>query len=134
MLQSRRAFLGLILTVGAGLLVADGVIQLDPLMKNTASASSTNMKGQVATPEDQLFTVRVYYSMIEQYTDLSDEYFILQSPATLRNLIDTVVIRHPSMAQMVETMMILLNGVPAKPSAALKDGDEVQFIPLATGG
>jgi len=43
-------------------------------------------------------------------------------------------VRHPSMKQMMQMMLILLDGVPAKPTAALKDGDHVQLIPLTAGG
>jgi molybdopterin converting factor small subunit len=81
-----------------------------------------------------LITVKVYYSMMTQYTDLTEEYFVIQSPAVLQDLMNTVVVRHPSMAQMIQLMLTLLNGVPAKPSASLKDRDVIQFIPLSAGG
>jgi len=81
-----------------------------------------------------LITVRVYYSMMAQYVVLDEEDFVLQSPATVQTLIDTCTIRHPSVAQMVGTMFILLDGVPSRPSAGLKDGDTVQFIPMVAGG
>ena len=81
-----------------------------------------------------LITVKVYYSMMAQFTDLTEEYFVIQGPAVLQDLMNTVVIRHPSMAQMIQLMLTLLNGIPAKPSAALNDGDIIQFIPLSAGG
>jgi molybdopterin converting factor small subunit len=81
-----------------------------------------------------LITVRVYYSMMAQYIALDEEDFVLQFPATLQTLIDTCMVRHPSVAQMVGTMFILLDGVPSRPSAALRDGDTVQFIPMVAGG
>ena len=81
-----------------------------------------------------LITVKIYYSMMTQYTDLTEESFVIQSPAVLQDLMNTVVVRHPSMAQMIQLMLTLLNGIPAKPSASLKDGDVIQFIPLSAGG
>jgi hypothetical protein len=81
-----------------------------------------------------LITVKVYYTMMAQYTDLSEEIFVLQSPAVVRDLMNTCVVRHPSMAQMIDTMLILLDGAPSEPSAMLRDGDSVQFIPLTVGG
>jgi molybdopterin converting factor small subunit len=35
---------------------------------------------------------------------------------------------------MMQMMLILLDGIPAKATAQLKDGDNVQFIPLSAGG
>ena len=81
-----------------------------------------------------LITVKVYYSMMAQYTDLTEEYFVIQSPAVLQDVMNTVVVRHPSMAQMIQLMLTLLNGIPAKSNASLKDGDIIQFIPLFASG
>jgi len=72
--------------------------------------------------------------MMAQYTDLTEEYFVIQSPAVLQDLMNTVIVRHPSMAQMMQLMLTLLNGIPAKPNAPLKDGDVIQFIPMSAGG
>lgn len=41
------------------------------------------------------------------------------------------MVRHPPVAQMMATMMILFDGVPSKPTASLRDGDTIQFIPLS---
>jgi len=81
-----------------------------------------------------LITVKVYYSMMAEYTALDEEDFVLQSPATVQDLTKTVLVRHPSMAGMMGTMLTLLNGTAAKPSTPLTDGDIVQFISLAAGG
>ena len=78
--------------------------------------------------------MKVYYTMMAQYTDLSEEEFVLQSPALLQDLMNTCVVRHPEMAQMMGTMLFLINGISSKPSAVLRDGDIVQFIPLSAGG
>jgi molybdopterin converting factor small subunit len=106
------------------------------LFKNTAE----NLVVPCADPCEatdnraSLITVKVYYTMMAQYTNLSEEDFVLQSTANVKDLMSTCVVRHPSMAQMIGTMLVLLNGAPSKPSAALRDGDSVQFIPLSAGG
>jgi molybdopterin converting factor small subunit len=124
------------ITIGACLLlISDGVFNVNLLKKSVQDGL-----GAVAVTEEQtntrasLITVKVYYSMMAQYTDRDEEDFVLQSPSTLQELINTVVIRHPSIAQMVQTMLILIDGVAAKSTASLRDGDVVQFIPLSAGG
>jgi molybdopterin converting factor small subunit len=72
--------------------------------------------------------------MMAQYTDLTEETFVIQEPADLQDLMNTVVSRHPSMAQMMQMMLMLLNGVPARPKSLLNHGDVIQFIPLSAGG
>jgi molybdopterin converting factor small subunit len=115
--------------------VSDGLIDSESLKKNTPDlAGSLLGSGVVTKSKDSLITVKVYYSMMTQYISSSEEQFVLQSPATIQTLIDTSILRHPSIAQMMATMMILLNGVPTQPSASLRNGDTIQFIPLSAGG
>ncbi|MGA2791543.1 MAG: MoaD/ThiS family protein [Candidatus Bathyarchaeia archaeon] len=136
-MKSRRTFLrsAFSIAVGAGvLLISDGFTKA-PLAQIAGNLGSSSVSTNGSTESRaSLVTVTVYYSMIAQYTSANDEYFVLQGPATLQDLMDTVLVRHPSMRQMMQMMLILLNGVPAKPSASLKDGDRVQFIPLSAGG
>ena len=84
--------------------------------------------------EASLITVKAYYTLMAQYIDVDEEDFVLQSPAILQTLIDTCILRHPSVAQMAGTMFMLLNGGPSRPNATLTNGDIVQFIPLIAGG
>jgi len=135
---SRRTFLrsAFSIAVGAGvLLISEGVLTnaapLTQISRNLGAFSSTNDSTQSRA---SLVTVTVYYSMMAQYTSANEEDFVLQGPATLQDLMKTVLVRHPSMAQMMRMMLILLNGVPAKPSRSLKNGDRIQFIPLSAGG
>ena len=134
---SRRTFLrsAFSIAVGAGvLLISEGVLtnaSLTQISRNLGTFSSTNDSTQSRA---SLVTVTVYYSMMAQYTSANEEDFVLQGPATLQDLMKTVLVRHPSMAQMMRMMLILLNGVPAKPSRSLKNGDRIQFIPLSAGG
>jgi len=132
-LRSRRNFLRLAgsVAVGVGALIASNTL----LSMEHLRSDATDLAGAlVGADRASLITVTVYYSMMAQYTDLSEETFVLQSPATMQELIDTCLVRHPSMTQMVETMMILLDGVPASVTAQLKEGDTVQFLPLTAGG
>ena len=79
-------------------------------------------------------SVKVVYLQMAQYISTSDEYFVLQSPATLRGLLNNIAERHSSLTTMMANMWVLINGAPAKLSAPLKDGDEVDFIPVVVGG
>ena len=121
--------------VGLGaLLISDVLVGRE--LKNGADhpaasivALSDGLNGRAS-----LITVKAYYTMMAQYIDISEEVFVLQSPAILQDLLNTCIVRHPPMAQMRGTMLILLDGSPSRPGATLRDGDRVQFIPLIAGG
>lgn len=137
-MKSRRDFLRLAGSIAVGLsilLVSDGVAGTR-LLKNAAESQAAPFiaPNDAANSAASLITVKVYYTMMAQYTDLSEEIFVLQSPAIVRDLMNTCVLRHRSMAQMIDTMLILLDGTPSEPTATLRDGDTVQFIPLIAGG
>jgi molybdopterin converting factor small subunit len=115
-------------------LISDGLVGTQLL-----KGSVEDLTGSLGLPigsfsRASLINVKVYYTMMAEYTDLSEEEFVLQSPALLQDLMNTCVVRHPDMGQMIGAMLILLNGISSKPSAVLKDGDIVQFIPLSVGG
>jgi molybdopterin converting factor small subunit len=137
-LTSRRGFLRLAASIafGAGVLLISEGLASTQLLKNRAEdlAISSVAPGDSTNSRASLITVKAYYTMMGQYTDLAEENFVLQSPAILQDLMNTCVVRHPSMAQMMGTMLILLDGAPSKPSASLRDGDIVQFIPFTAGG
>jgi len=136
-MESRRTFLrrAACLAIGAGILLVGG-----DLTGVLSVPHAVHYLGTSITDNDppntraQLITVKVYYSMMAQYTDLTEEVFVLQKPAVLQDLMTSVTVRHPSMAQMMQMMLTLVDGIPAKPSALLKDGDVVQLIPLSAGG
>ena len=137
-MKSRRTFLrsAFSIAVGAGiLLISDGLTKAAPLTQIAGNFGSSSAATNGPTESRaSLVTVTVYYSMMAKYTSEVEEYFVLQSPATLQDLMNTVLVRHPCMTQMMQMMLILLDGVPAKPTASLKDEDRVQFIPLSAGG
>jgi molybdopterin converting factor small subunit len=97
--------------------------------------NGTNASFPFTTSVDNSFLkVKVCYLLMAQYIDTSQEYFALHSPANLLTLLSDVVNRHPTITGMIASMQILINGVTAQFSSTLKDGDEVDFIPLVTGG
>ena len=81
-------------------------------------------------------SVKVIYFQMQQFVNISDEYFDLPDPASLRNLLDAIVQRHSSLSsQMMATMLILVNNAPARGlDFTLNDGDVVDFVPLVAGG
>jgi molybdopterin converting factor small subunit len=137
-MRSRRSFLRLAASFAVG---AGGLLVFDSLINGTSLnqgfdglLASAVLPEVVANERSSLITVKVYYTMMAQYTDLTEEDFVLESPARLQDLVDTCVLRHQFLGQMMGTMLILLDGTPSKLSASLRDGDTVQFIPVSAGG
>lgn len=97
--------------------------------------ASTTQTQTVSNSGTSALAVKAVYHQMAQYVSMGDEYFVLQSPAYLRNLLDAVILKHPAISpQMIANMLILIDGAPAKTSATLQDGNEVDFIPLVAGG
>ena len=135
-MESRRTFLrrAACLTIGAGILLAGGdLIGVLSAPHDDHYSGTSTATNDPSNTRAQLMTVKVYYSMMAQYTDLTEEDFVIQRPAVVQDLLNCVVVRHPSMAQMLTMMLTLIDGVPAKPSASLKDGDVIQLISLSAG-
>jgi molybdopterin converting factor small subunit len=78
--------------------------------------------------------VTVSYHLMAQYINTNQESFTLQNPATLLDLLSAVSKRHPTISGMIASMQILINGAPAQFKTILRDGDEIDFIPLVSGG
>lgn len=74
----------------------------------------------------------MYFQMPQ--VGVADEYYTLKSPASLGDLLERVVQKHPLISSMTPTMMILIDGVPGYPATQLKDGDEVDLVPAIVGG
>lgn len=139
---------GLALLVGESLLKASafGEVSAKPPASSSAgalsvaSASSTavSSSSSVESPSVSTVRVKVVYFQMPQYVDVQQEYFVLQAPANLGDLLGDITDKHPSLSSVMPTMMILVDGVSslasASPGTSLKDGDEVDFIPLMAGG
>ena len=65
---------------------------------------------------------------------VTQEYFVLPSPATYSGLRSAVIAAHPALTSMMTSMLVLVNGLVAKGDMPLQDGDEVDFIPTMAGG
>jgi len=119
--------------IGTGIfLAADGLTKVASISQIEESVGKASLS--ISNGDASFLSVKVVYSEMAQYISTSDEYFVLQSPATLRDLLNNIVARHSSLTTMIVNMLILINGTPAKLSAPLKDGDEVDFIPVVVGG
>ena len=124
--------------IGTGIfLVGNGLTKVASINHSEESPEraslSTPSKGEINNAVSFL-SVKVVYLQMAQYISTSDEYFVLQSPATLRNLLNSITERHPSVTMVMTNMWILVNGAPSNPNASLKDGDEVDLVPLVAGG
>jgi len=99
-----------------------------------AALTTVNLIGFLLRPK--LVSVKVIYFQMQQFVNITDEYFDLPNPASIRNLLDTIVQRHSSLSpQMMATMLILVNNAPAAGlDFTLNDGDVVDFVPLVAGG
>ena len=96
------------------------------LQADSATSTSVISSGSVK--------VKVMYFQMPLVVGTTEEYLSLPSPAVFRDLLASVLEKHPALSPMVPAMMILIDGVPAKPGAPLIDGDEVDFIPATAGG
>lgn len=139
---SRRQALRLLLYSAAGVaafLTVERLASVVPRLDaegQTAPSSPTNTSRPTASAVGDSGTLRVkaVYFQMTQSVNVNHEYFVLQSPALLLDLLSDVALRHPSVSPMIPTMEFLIDGIPARPSATLKDGDEVDFLPLFVGG
>jgi molybdopterin converting factor small subunit len=78
--------------------------------------------------------VKVMYFQMSNYLSTKEEYFVLQSPAKFSQLLSSVIEKHPVLTGMIPNMMILIDGVVAKPGTFLNEGDEIDFVPAISGG
>ncbi|HUO41335.1 MAG TPA: MoaD/ThiS family protein [Methylomirabilota bacterium] len=140
-MESRRGFLRWLVysTIGAGLFLAAG--SLTELVSAGVSEQhsektfrSTVLVNAISNSDRSFISIKVVYTQMAQYINASDEYFALQDPATVRDLLGSVVQRHPILSSMMGSMWIMINGAPSRLGDFLKDGDEVDFLPLMTGG
>ena len=124
--------------IGTGIFLAgDGLTKVASINHSDESAGKASVSlltGEISNVGASFLSVKVVYVQMAQYISTSDEYFVLQSPATLRGLLNNIAERHSSLTTMMANMWVLINGAPAKLSAPLKDGDEVDLVPLVAGG
>jgi len=134
---SRRKLLKTLVMVAAGGCVAilgSGLLRSVPSYQSDAPASafSTVTRAQ-DTGSYSRIKVR-YFQMSSTLPGISEEYFIIPNPVTYGQLLSAVVAAHPVLATMMSSMLVLVDGAVAKAGTALKEGDEVDFIPAMSGG
>jgi molybdopterin converting factor small subunit len=95
----------------------------------------TQSQPETTSENGSYFTVKVvYFGMATQATGVKQEYFALQSPASLYNLLTQIKQKHVVAEPMLTTMQIMINGNPAVANQQLIANDEVDFIPILGGG
>jgi molybdopterin converting factor small subunit len=110
----------------AGLAGGMAVVGLGSLVKAQAPVT--------AAVSPQSLRVKVVYFQMSQSISVEQEYFELQAPAHVSDLMAMATRRHPSLSGMEKAMLILTEGVPYNDATVLRDGDEVDLIPTLVGG
>ena len=119
--------------IGTAIVLSIG--DLNKVAALSLTAKNVEKKPPIATNiVNSFLQVTVRYLLMAQYIDTSQEYYTLQNPATLLDLLSNVSKKHPTISGMIASMQILINGAPAQFNSILKDEDDVDFIPLITGG
>ena len=95
-----------------------------------AAVSAQTVIAQASQPTK----VKVKYFQMTTLVSESTERYVLPTPAHYSDLLGVVLTQHPSLAPMLPSMMVLVEGVSAQPGSILRDGDEVDFIPAIPGG
>ena len=109
-------------------------LALGSLVAGGAAVTAVNFMTFLERP--QLVSVEVVYFQMQQLVNVTDEYFDLPNPASIRTLLGAIAQRHPSLSpQMMTAMLILVNETPANTlDTTLNQGDIIDFIPLVAGG
>jgi molybdopterin converting factor small subunit len=140
--QSRRRFLRLIALAGVG----GAAVVLVPrlLVRTAADGPSQSKQTQMLATGQPVATVggasmpstkvNVRFFQMSQAVSVTQENFFVQSPAKYSDLLAAVESKYPKISTMVPTMLVLVDGIPARAATPLKDGDEVDFIPAIAGG
>jgi len=132
----RKALKALALVAAGGCIAIFGSGFLRSLLgyqgETSTSGPPTIAQGQSAYSYSRI-RVR-YFQMSSTLPGVSEEYFVLPNPANYGELLHSVVAAHPVLAKMVPSMLVLVDGAIAKGGTALKEGDEVDFIPAISGG
>jgi molybdopterin synthase catalytic subunit len=75
-----------------------------------------------------------YFARARECVGTAEEKFELTEPATLQQLFSRVLTTHPSLAEIKQTLRLLLNGKYVPEETELMDGDRVAILPPVGGG
>ena len=82
-------------------------------------------------------TVKVtvaYFARARECAGTSEEILELTGPASLEQLFSRVTTIHPSLANIKQTLRLLVNGIMVPEKTKLNDGDRVALVPPVAGG
>ena len=122
---------------GCAAFAGSGLLPFPRINTDIQSQAKESQTSSQATASDQTSFTRVrvrYFQMSSALPGVTEEYFVLPSPAIYSALRGAVTASHPALASMVPGMLVLVDGVVAKDDTQLKNGDEVDLIPTMTGG
>lgn len=75
-----------------------------------------------------------YFARARECTGVSEEELELTQPVSLEQLLLKVLAIHPGLAEIKQTLSLLLNGKWQSAEAKLEDGDRVALLPPVGGG
>ncbi len=78
-----------------------------------------------------------YLSVIKDLVELDEEVIEMNGDSiNLNEFINKLISRRPRLYEVEEYMgfMVLVNGKVPTPDTKIKDGDEIELIPVASGG
>ena len=123
---------GCVALLGSGLL---SHLKVDSPSQGQTTASELQDSTSESGGQSAYTRVKVrYFQMSSTLPGVTQEYFVIKSPATYGGLRDAVVAAHPALASMMSGMLVLVDGVVATGSMPLQNGDEVDLIPTMAGG
>lgn len=75
-----------------------------------------------------------YFARARECAGTAEEKLELTRPASLEQLLSTVMAIHPSLAEIKQILRLLVNGISVSEEAELNDGDRVALLPPVGGG
>ena len=133
--------------LGASRLIASkspDVSNADPLQTQSKSQTNYTRTGITSTGTNDsksavnsgaYYTIKVvYFGMSIQTIGIKQEYLVLPSPVFLYDILARIKQKHAALSAMIPSMQIIVDGIPAENNLQLQDNDEVDLIPIFSGG
>ena len=76
----------------------------------------------------------VYFARARECAGTSEEELELIQPVSLQQLLSRMIALHPRLAEIKNTLSLLVNGKWMPQETELKDGDRVALLPPVGGG
>ena len=120
------AALGAAVVLGAG-----GLVEKAQAGGKQGATQNSTVPGGVA--QGSMITVTADYLLMPSFPATQDS-FVIQTPAHYSDVLPQILARRPQLEPMMPTMMVFIDGFPAKAGILLRNGDEIDFIPVMAGG